>query len=128
MRALLDTHAALYAWIAPERLSDRAQQVIRNPANQLYFSQASVFEITLKYKLGKLPLPEPPELYLPSRIERFSLSYLPLTDADIFGITQLPESHKDPFDWLLLATARRLKVPIISKDRAFADYPVKLIW
>jgi PIN domain nuclease of toxin-antitoxin system len=128
MRALLDTHAALFAWIEPERLSQKARKVIKDPANQLFFSQVSVLEITLKYKLGKLDLPEPPDAYLRSRIERFAFTYLPLDDEDIYGILRLPEPHKDPFDWLLLANAQRRKIPFISKDTGFKDYPVDLIW
>jgi len=128
MRALLDTHAALFAWIEPERLSEKARKLIKNPANQLFFSQVSALEITLKYKLGKLALPEPPESYLHSRIERFAFTYLPLDDEDIYGMLQLPESHKDPFDWLLLSIAHRRRIPFISKDTAFKDYPVDLIW
>ena len=128
MRALLDTNAALYAWIEPERLSDSARNVIANRQNQLYLSQVSFLEITLKHKLGKLPLPDIPEMYLPERIETFSLTFIPLENEDIFGISDLPEAHKDPFDWLLLCTAQRLKVPIISSDRAFKDYPIKVIW
>ncbi len=128
MRALLDTHAALFAWIDPDRLSERARKVIRNPANQLFFSQASTIEITLKHKIGKLEIPEPPASYVSSRVQRFAFTYLPIDDADIYGMTALPTPHKDPFDWLLLATARRLKLPLISRDLEFKDYPVKIIW
>lgn len=128
MKALLDTHAALFSWIEPERLSDTARKVILNTANQLFFSQVSVLEITLKYKFGKLPLPEPPEQYLPLKLQQFNFTYLPLNDSDIYEILQLPNDHKDPFDWLLLASARRNKLPLISKDQAFKSYPVRLIW
>lgn len=128
MKALLDTHAALYAWIEPERLSEKARKIIKHPANQLFFSQVSVLEITLKVKIGKLALPESPGSYLRSRIERFSFTYLPLDDEDIYGMLQLPEAHKDPFDWLLLSNAKRRKIPLISKDAVFKDYPVDLIW
>jgi len=129
MRALLDTHAALFAWMAPDRLSAKARRLIADPANQLFFSQISTLEITLKYKLGKLRLPEPPDRYLPSRIEQFTLTYLPLDDEDIYGIHKLPDpSHKDPFDWLLIAIASRRKVPIISKDTAFKNYSVEVLW
>jgi len=128
MRALLDTHAALFAWIEPDRLSERARKMIRDPANQIFFSQISTIEITLKHKIGKLDIPEPPESYVSSRVQRFAFTYLPLEDADIYGMTTLPMPHKDPFDWLLLATARRLKIPLISRDPEFKGYPVKVIW
>lgn len=128
MRALLDTNAAIYSWMEPEKLSTDARRVIAASENQLFFSQVSILEITLKNKLGKLPLPEQPEHYLPKRIHAFSLSFLPLENDDIYSIRQLPEIHKDPFDWLLLCTALRMKLPIISSDQRFGRYPVKVIW
>jgi len=128
MKALLDTHAALFAWIEPDRLSERARDIIRNPTNQLFFSQASTIEITLKHKIGKLELPELPGPYVTSRVQRFAFTYIPIEDADIFGMTALPSAHKDSFDWLLLASARRLKLPLISRDTHFENYPVKVIW
>jgi PIN domain nuclease of toxin-antitoxin system len=94
----------------------------------LYFSQVSALEITLKYKLGKLDLPEPPGTYLRSRIERFTFTYLPLDDEDIYGMLDLPDTHRDPFDWLLLSNAPRRKLPLISKNIAFTAYPVELLW
>jgi Uncharacterized protein conserved in bacteria len=128
MQAPLDTHAALFAWIEPDRLSPKAREFIKDPENQLLFSQVSALEITLKHKLGKLELPEPPETYLRSRIEQFAFTYLRLDDEDIYGILTLPDSHKDSFDWLLLSNARRRKIPLISKDSAFKSYPVELLW
>jgi PIN domain nuclease of toxin-antitoxin system len=128
MKALLDTHAALFAWIEPDRLSEKARDIIRNPTNQLFFSQASTIEITLKHKIGKLELPELPGSYVTSRVQRFAFTYIPIEDADIFGMTALSSAHKDPFDWLLIASARRLKLPLISRDTQFENYPVKVIW
>ncbi|MEO0508241.1 MAG: type II toxin-antitoxin system VapC family toxin [Verrucomicrobiota bacterium] len=128
MRALLDTNAAIYSWIEPEKLSEAARRVIEAQENQLFFSQVSILEITLKNKLGKLPLPDKPEHYLPARIEAFSLNFLPLENEDIYNIGELPEIHKDPFDWLLLCIAKRLKLPIISSDQKFSQYPVKVVW
>ena len=128
MKALLDTHAALFAWLAPERLSEAAREVMEDPGNGLLISQVSILEITLKYRIGKLDLPEPPADYLPSRIQRLGLEYVALEDADIYGLTSLPEAHRDPFDWLLVATARRLGIPLLSGDAAMRAYPVEVIW
>ena len=128
MRVLLDTHAALFAWVEPDRLPVGVQTIISNTQNELLFSQASSIEITLKCKLGTLELPEPPKDYVRSRLQRFEMTYVHLDDEDVFGIADLPLIHKDPFDWLLLATARRLSVPLISKDRFFKEYPIEVIW
>lgn len=128
MKALLDTHAAIFAWMAPGRLSKTARQLIEDSTNDLLFSQVSSLEITLKHRIGKLELPEPPGLYLPSRIQQLGLHYMPLEDADIFGMEDLPQHHRDPFDWLLIATARRLEIPLISRDKIIRKYPVEVIW
>lgn len=128
MKALLDTHTALFAWMAPEKLSARVRKIIRNRKNELYFSQASTLEIVLKHKIGKMTLPESPVSYVATRVQVFGFRYLPIEDADIQGISDLPMVHRDPFDWLLLATAQRLSLPMISRDSFFAKYPVELVW
>ena len=128
MNALLDTHAILFAWISPQELSAKARRFIENPENDLYLSQISTLEICLKHRIGKLTLPEPPNIYIPSRIQRFGIRYVPLEDDDIFRMDDLPIAHRDPFDWLLITTAQRLKLPIISRDRAWGSYPIQQIW
>ncbi len=128
MKALLDTQAALYFWVEPERLSDSARKVIEDRNNRLYFSQASTWEVVIKYSLGKLPLPEQPGAYLPTRIRRTDFEYEPISDRALFGMLDLPDVHRDPFDRLLISTARILRVPVITGDPVFRDYPVKVIW
>ncbi len=128
MKALLDTQAALYFWVEPERLTDKARQFIRDKENRLLFSQASTWEIVIKYSLGKLPLPVPPSDYLPERIRRTDFEYEPISDRALFGVPNLPELHRDPFDRLLIATANLLDIPVVTGDPVFRDYPVKVLW
>lgn len=127
MKLLLDTHVALWAWIEPGRLSDAARNLIEDTRNDLLFAQVSTWEICLKHRIGKLPLPEPPQVYLPSRIQQLGMHYVPVEDTHLFGMVGLPRFHRDPFDWLLLATAQALAVPILSADPAMRDYPVQVI-
>lgn len=128
MRLLLDTQAALYLWIAPERLGMSARVLLEDPSNVLLFSQVSTWEICLKYRIGKLPLPEAPESYLRKRIRESDLTYEPISDRALFDTVSLPDHHRDPFDRLLLTTAQSLKIPIVSGDRNFPKYPVDVIW
>lgn len=128
MKLLLDTHAALFLWASPDRLSPTARSLVENKANTLYFSQASTWEICLKYQIGKLPLPEKPEAYLPRRIRQSELTYEPIADAALFRTVELPPHHNDPFDRLLIATALILKVPILSIDESFRRYSAEVIW
>lgn len=128
MDILLDTHAALFAWIEPENLSARARALLEDPANTFFFSQVSLLEIALKHRIGKLSLPEAPAVYVASRVQWSGFDYLPLEDADIAALADLPAPHRDPFDWLLIATVRRCRLPIMSRDAVFKEYPVEVIW
>lgn len=127
MKALLDTHAALWSWMEPARLSDQAVRLMKDTSNELLFSQVSTWEICLKHQIGKLPLPEPPATYLPARIHQFAFTYVPIEDAHLFQMCGLPRFHRDPFDWLLIATAQVLDVPVLTADPDFAKYPVEII-
>jgi PIN domain nuclease of toxin-antitoxin system len=68
MRLLLDTHIFLWFISGDKRLPDDMQQGIRNPANDVCLSVVSLWEAVIKHQLGKLPLPEPPEDYLPTQL------------------------------------------------------------
>ena len=128
MKALLDTQAALYFWVGPERLSDKAREFMRDRANRLLFSQASTWEIVIKYSLRKLPLPVPPAEYVPERIRGTDFEYEPISDRALFGVPNLPELHRDPFDRLLIATAKLLAVPVVTGDPVFREYPIEILW
>lgn len=128
MDILLDTHAALFAWIEPERLSTKARELLEGSAHTFFFSQVSLLEIALKHRIGKLSLPEAAAVYVASRVRWSGFTFLPLEDADIAALADLPTPHRDPFDWLLIATARRRRLPILTRDAFFKDYPVEVIW
>ena len=76
MKALLDTHAALFAWSSPDKLSKRVREIILNKKNELLLSQVSTIEIALKYKIGKLELPMTPVEYVASRVQLFAFQYI----------------------------------------------------
>ena len=128
MNVLLDTHAMLFAWLESNSLSDRAREIIEDPRNQLYYSQASIWEISLKYSIGKLPLPAAPKEYIPSCVKRMGLERAELSDAVLYGSTELAMHHKDPFDRVIIATAQSMSLPLLSRDRICAAYDVELIW
>ena len=128
MRLLLDTNAALFLWMAPERLSPTARSLITQTGNVLLFSQVSTWEICLKYHVGKLPLPEPPASYLRKRIRQSELTYEPIADEALFKTVDLPPHHHDPFDRLLIATSLTLGIPILTADETFRRYPVEVLW
>jgi PIN domain nuclease of toxin-antitoxin system len=128
MNILLDTHAFLW-WVTDnEQLSSVAREAIINPENSIIFSVVSAWEIAIKQGTGKLTLPEPAEIYIPSRLETNQFSILPINLSHVLQIASLPDLHRDPFDRLLIAQSQVENIPIISIDRFVTQYPVTVIW
>ncbi len=128
MRLLLDTHAALFMWIEPDRLGSTARALLVDPSNKLIFSQVSTWEICLKSRLGKLPLPQNPKAYLRKRIRESDLNYEPISDSALFGTLDLPDHHNDPFDRLLIATAEALDIAMVTTDESIKRYNIRTVW
>ena len=123
MRALLDTHALLW-WIADSgRLSDIARRVIANETNEIYVSAASAWEISTKFRLGRLPGSEVARCVASQGFEE-----LPIGFADAERAGRLPGPHRDPFDRMLIAQALARDLAIVSTDAAFDRYGVNRVW
>ena len=128
MRILLDTQIFLWALAEPKRLGENTKSLLQSRENQLYFSAASSWEISIKAGLGKLPLPEPPDKYVSSRMTNLKISPLDITHYHTFIVYQLPLHHRDPFDRILIATAIAENIYLMSADEQFRRYDVNLIW
>lgn len=100
---------------------------MRDGANQLYFSAASAWEIAIKHALGKLPLPEPPETFVPARLQRDSITPLRVEVAHALRVAALPPVHRDPFDRLLVAQCVLERLPILTADPVFALYGIEVV-
>jgi PIN domain nuclease of toxin-antitoxin system len=96
MRLLLDTHVFLWYISADPQLPVAFRDAIRDPANEVYLSVASVWESVIKHALGKLPLPEPPAAYLPRRREAHRIATLSIEEAALAHLAGLPPLHRDP--------------------------------
>ncbi len=116
MNLLLDTCAFLWFALSPDKLSAAATRLLNDPANRLYFSDASLWEIALKHSSGKLPLPAEPCEWLPSRLAFFQAESLSLNQAAIYLSGELPRVHSDPFDRLLVAQSLEAGMPLLSPD------------
>ncbi len=129
MRVLLDTNVFLWC-IAGEtsRLSARAAGVVRDEANELVLSAASLWEIALKVRAGKLDLPERWEFFHEHMTALGIRSVLPIEARHVFGLFQLPEYHRDPFDRLLVSQCRAERLPLVASDRVLRRYPVEVLW
>ena len=128
MRVLLDTHALLW-WITDdERLSAPARGAIAAGDNEVFVSAASAWEIATKSRLGRLPIPEPWDEFISTHLEKNEFQPLAITMRHTFGLTSLPELHRDPFDRILIAQALAEDMPLVSGDRQVRSYPAPTIW
>jgi PIN domain nuclease of toxin-antitoxin system len=127
MRILLDTHVFLWYISADSQLPVAFRDAIRDPANEVYLSAASVWEAVIKYALGKLPLPEPPAEYLPRQREAHRIATLPIEEATLAHLATLPPLHRDPFDRILIAQALQHGMWLATVDDAVRSYPVPLL-
>ena len=121
MNLLLDTHLLLWAASEPERLSAKARTLLLDPANQLMFSAASLWEVTIKNSLDR------PDFKVDSRrLWRMLLvsgyRELPVTSEHTVAVNDLPQLHKDPFDRILVAQARVESLLLLTVDKAVAKY------
>jgi PIN domain nuclease of toxin-antitoxin system len=110
----------------PERLSGRVLEAMADPDNEILLSAASSWEIALKYSLGKIPLPLPPEKYVPSRMAKSGTRGLPIEHAHALRVATLPLHHRDPFDRLLVAQAQVERLTMVTVDRQLEPYDIKI--
>jgi PIN domain nuclease of toxin-antitoxin system len=127
MKALLDTHTFLWAISGDEKLSRRAAEVFAGPSD-LWLSVASIWEILIKVQIGKIPLPVPAGPYIVKKLAENRIETLAVSRDHVLRVETLPRHHSDPFDRLLVAQSLEEKLPVVTADRAFALYPVELIW
>ena len=127
MRLLLDTHALLWWLLDDMALPGTARRAIEK-AETVYVSSASIWEVAIKQRLGKLPelalsVAELPELVLQCRF-----APLPITDRHAAAVALLPAHHRDPFDHLLIAQAQLEKLVVVTRDERFAAYGTRTRW
>jgi PIN domain nuclease of toxin-antitoxin system len=101
---------------------------LQNPQNEPVLSLVSLWEIQLKLQIGKLHLNQPLDFVVAEQQRVNGLQLLPLAAEHIYGLSQLPFHHKDPFDRLLIAQAIYETLPLMSVDNVFSAYPIKLLW
>lgn len=127
MTLLLDTHVWLWMLAAPERLGD-TRTALEDGERTLLLSAASSWEISIKYELGRLALPQPPERYVPDRIHSTGVTPVAIEHVHALGAGRLPAHHRDPIDRVLVAQARHLGVPIVTADPSIRAYEVAVLW
>jgi PIN domain nuclease of toxin-antitoxin system len=128
MTLLLDTHTLLWFLTNDSSLSARARGAIEDSANVARVSAASIWDVAIKFALGKLKLPAPYADIFPRQLETNGFGLLPITPAHCATLLSLPFHHRDPFDRLLLAQARTEGMTLVTDDGQFEPYGVALLW
>jgi PIN domain nuclease of toxin-antitoxin system len=128
MKVLLDTCAFLWLVRDDAALSGKARELIVNPENSVFLSSVSVWEMTVKYGLGKLPLADLPYIYIPTERKKHEIESLPLVEEAVAQLGKLPIHHKDPFDRMLICQAIEHDLTILTSDGLIVQYPVKTAW
>lgn len=127
MNLLLDTNALVWWMNAPSKLLRSTYTAIADPANETFVSAVTSFEIATKHAIGRLRLPEPPDVFVPRTIAKAGLRTLALESEHALRAGSLPLLHRDPFDRLLIGQALMLGLTIVTSDRIFSSYGVKVL-
>ena len=123
MSLLLDTHILLWWLTDDDRLPAPMRKAVAEPDLEVFVSAASAWEMAIKSALGKLVMPAG----LREVLQEEGFSELPVTVEDGLAAGELPRHHEDPFDRMLIAQAARRDLLLLSVDRRFSEYKVRLM-
>jgi PIN domain nuclease of toxin-antitoxin system len=124
MKLLLDTHIFLWYITADLRLPKDFRDAIREPKNEVFLSVASLWEAIIKYNLGKLPLPQSPEIYIPTERRRHQIKSLSMHENAVKELINLPNLHRDPFDRILICQTLANNLTLVTVDAQILQYNV----
>jgi PIN domain nuclease of toxin-antitoxin system len=127
MNLLLDTHIFLWFVNDDPRLRDRLKDLIENENNFSYLSVASLWEMSIKYNLGKLTLAPSSEEFMEREVSESSINLLNIELEHLKINASLPFHHRDPFDRIIIAQSIAENIPIITVDSVFNQYSITLI-
>ena len=128
MRILLDTCTLLWLQQDSARVPARLLDILLHPGTQRFLSAASAWEIAVKWSLGKLALPCPPEEFIRKSRDESMLDSLPVVESAALLVAKLPRLHSDPFDRLLIAQAIDEGLILATPDPLIRQYAVRTIW
>lgn len=128
MKLLFDTHTFIWWDSEPDKLSPNALELLSDRTNLKLLSMVSIWEIQIKYQLGKLSLNLPLQKIIDDQINQHNIQLLSITLDHVLALNNLPFYHKDPFDRLLIAQANIEQVTLISCDSIFNRYSVVTQW
>lgn len=109
-------------------LSKKSREIVTDFSNDLFLSSISVWEISNKYRQGKLQLLYEPYEFVKIVSEKFAIEQLSFDLLSCRHLQNLPLIHKDPYDRMLICQAMENKMAIITDDKIIMSYPVRTIW
>ena len=127
MAYLIDTHTLLWHFNGDNQMSISAMEILKDNKQKKYTSIASVWEIAIKMSIGKL-LMEFSFNEIEVKLAGSNISLLDISVEHTRKIISLPLYHRDPFDRMIIAQSITENFTVISKDKNFSLYPIKLLW
>lgn len=128
MRLLLDTQAFLWWLDGDRRLSRRARTAIQDDRNDVLVSAASAWEITTKFRLGRLPGASAVAADVLGCIAAQGFVGLDISVRHAQRAGGMSVTHQDPFDRMLIAQAQIDDLALVSNESLFDDYTIQRIW
>jgi PIN domain nuclease of toxin-antitoxin system len=133
MKLLVDTHTLLWSIGKSSELSKRATKELKNINNEIFVSAISLWEIALKYSIGKLVVDSFDIKEIPAYCKKMGFELISLDPVEALNSLYLPlkEKHKDPFDRMLIYQCIKNKYSLITKDTKMELYKedgLKCIW
>lgn len=127
MAIILDTQILIWLEHDPERIPHHVKtEILQEPL--LYLSKASVWEMAIKIKTGKLFLNQPLETFVENFVTDYSCELLNINLQHIYHTQNLPFYHRDPFDRLIISQSLVEDIPIVSADAVFKEYGLINLW
>jgi PIN domain nuclease of toxin-antitoxin system len=126
VRLLLDT--CTFLWLLTGERALPGGVKVSLGSGELFLSAASVWEMSVKFTKGTLPLPEPPERIVPAARLRYGLATLPIDEESALHAVKLPALHADPFDRMLVSQAIVHGLTIVTPDPLVTQYPARTMW
>ncbi len=130
MKLLLDTHTLLWLVDGDARLTQPARSAVADPANELFVSVATIWELAIKTTKANSPLAlsDPLDVYLAKWLPVYAIDVLPIQQAHVLKVLELPDHHRDPFDRIMIAQTMTERMTFVSGDGNLPRYSVPLIW
>jgi PIN domain nuclease of toxin-antitoxin system len=128
MKLLLDAHTFLWLVEGSPNLGNAARSALADPANDLFLSVATIWELAIKTASRKLVLSNPLDTFVGKWTTAYQLTLLPIDASHALATTGLPDHHRDPFDRMLIVQALVEGMTVVTMDPKIARYSAPVLW